>query len=136
MIARVMEFALFIDEPRTVFRAQAALVRENLRVLRQVAIPCLIMGAVFAVAYPPLEKRYGNPNPDILTLPLGSQLPRGIIAKSPPVHVLRTNEVSWRVRPAPTHPDWLIWFLITSGMSACAWPVLRLAKALLLRPHQ
>lgn len=118
MIARIMEFALFVDEPRTVLRAQLALVRENLRLLKQVAIPCLIMAALFAFLYQPMTRRYANPNPDILTLPLGSNLPQGVIAESPPVHVLRTKEVTWRIQPTPTHPHWLLWFLAISSTSA------------------
>lgn len=127
IVARIMELGLFVDEPHTVFRAQLALARENLRLLRQIAIPCLIMAALFAVIYPWLQLRYDNPNPDIVTLPSGRELPAGIVAETPPVHVLRTNEVGWRIHPQPTHPYWLLWFLAISTASGVA-PALRQSR--------
>ncbi|MDE3195800.1 MAG: hypothetical protein KGN84_05630 [Acidobacteriota bacterium] len=127
ILARIMELALFVDEPRTVLHAQLALLRENVRLLKQIAIPCLIMGALFTALYPRLEARYDNPNPDVLTLPLGSELPGGIAAETPPVRILRTHEVSWRIHPAPTEPHWLLWFLAISAAAAATFTALPLS---------
>ena len=118
MVARIMEFALFVDEPGAVFRAQIALLRENFRLLKQIALPCLIMATAFALVYPTMKMHFDNPSPDVLTLPGGSEMPARAITGAPPVHIFRTNEVSWRIRPVPTQPHWLLWFVSISTLSA------------------
>ena len=43
ILARIMEFRLFVDEPALVWRAQKEALRANLALLREIALPCLIM---------------------------------------------------------------------------------------------
>ena len=128
ILARIMELTLFVDEPRTVLRAQWALLRENVHLLRHVALPSLIVAAAFALIYPKLETRYNDPNPGILTLPFGSALPANVVAETPPVRVIRTHELSWRIQPRPTRPHWLLWFLTISTVSGLTPAFVRRGK--------
>jgi hypothetical protein len=119
--ARVMEFALFADQPRVIFRAQAGLMKANFDLLRHIALPTLVMTVPLMVLYPAMKRHYSAVEGNVLTLPLGSPLPAGVVAETPPVHVMRTKEVSWRVKSAPRAsavPHWQLWFGVTATVAA------------------
>jgi hypothetical protein len=124
MLAHVMEFALFIDEPRLIFRAQLDLLKDNFRLLRQVALPCVLLAVPFALLYPAMDRQFGNHTSNVLTLPMGQALPAGVVVETPGVRILRTHEVSWRIRrPAYGHANlfglhWVIWFGAVSAIAA------------------
>jgi hypothetical protein len=126
IVAHLLSFRLFIDEPRLVLRAQAELIRENLRLLRLIALPCLLMALMFGgVAW-----YFGKgPIPAgqvlVASLPADSALPAGLVAETPGVHVARLGRVYWRVRTTrpldsgveATYPTarfigmpWWVWF--------------------------
>lgn len=143
--AHLMELVLFIDEPRLVLRAQGNLLRENLRLLRQLAIPLLITAPLFAIVMWQADRVYGRAplaagkavvvtahgNADIL------EAPPEVTVETPGVRVVRSGEVSWRIRPkrafsgrltvkgsgerveiAWPRKSWMPWFLGISAVSA------------------
>jgi hypothetical protein len=144
ILAHVMEFRLFLDDPRIILRAQRELIGENIRLLRQMALPCAILAIPFAFLYGPLNRHFGHGllrigEPAVVTARGMTELkaPRGIVVETPGVRVLRTGEISWRVRPVaivyggfPTgvevrypralllHLPWVIWFLGISALTA------------------
>ncbi|HKD08617.1 MAG TPA: hypothetical protein VKB79_22130 [Bryobacteraceae bacterium] len=124
MVARVMEFALFADQPRVIFRAQAGLMKANFDLLRHIALPTLVLAIPLMTVYPMMKRHYSAVEGNVLTLPLGSSLPAGVVAETPPVHVMRTREVSWRVKNPPHDsavPHWQLWFGVTATAAAvCA----------------
>jgi len=108
MMAHVMEFRLFINSPALVLRAQRDLLRENLRLLRLILLPCAILAFVFIVLFPQLDAMYGHAplpvgEPSVVTVPLDGdavlEAPAGIEVETPGVHVIHDHQVSWRVRP-------------------------------------
>jgi hypothetical protein len=107
MVAHLMEFRLFIDSPAVIVRAQWELLRENLRLLRLVLVPCVIMAALFAVLFPTLDGMYGHAplntgQRSVVTARIGDgtlEVPAGIRVETEGVHALRDGEVSWSVRP-------------------------------------
>lgn len=138
MIAHVISFRLFADEPRVIFRAQRDLLRENLRLLKLLALPLLISVTLLRAAWTPLE-RYAGEVPvqigksAVLTLPLGRDLPESTAfqPETPPVRAPRVNQVSWRVRVLRESPlvteanrpwglPWMFWFGFFSAIAAAA----------------
>jgi len=123
MLAHVMEFALFIDEPRLILKAQIDLIKDNFRLLRQIALPCVLMAIPFALIYPAMDRKFGNHSSNVLTLPMGHALPPDVVTETPPVRILRTHEVSWRIRAAAPRANlfglhWTVWFGAVSLLSA------------------
>jgi hypothetical protein len=147
ILAHVLEFRLFLDEPRIILRAQRELIGENIRLLRQIALPCLILAIPFALLYGPMERHFGHGplrvgEPAIVTAPIESGLtelkaPPGVVVETPGVRVLRTRQIAWRVRPVSAtygafpkgvevgYPragilglPWLVWFLGISTLAA------------------
>ena len=139
ILARIMEFRLFIDEPSLVWKAQLGALKGNLALLRQFAIPCLIMAALFALLYGPMNRRFGHAplavnEPTVVTAHTDT-VPQieGIVIETPGVRIPRTGEVSWRVRAVrpiignippdiniqyPRTTSWLLWFFAISSLSA------------------
>jgi hypothetical protein len=126
VLAHVMEFALFIDEPSLILKAQIDLIKANFQLLRQIALPCVIMAIPFVLLYPAMDRNFGVRTGNVLTLPIGQPLPAGVIPETPGVRVLRTHEVSWRIRtdhnPGPNilARHWVIWFALISMVTAAA----------------
>ncbi len=143
ILAHIMEFRLFLDEPRLIFKAQRDLLRENLRLFRHIAIPCLIAAPFFALVIWQADRVYGRAplragQPVVVTGHSGVQLraPADLVIETPAVQIKRTHEVSWRVRPTrpfsgtlpgfeipwPRAPvlgvSWLVWFFGISSLSA------------------
>lgn len=124
MMAHVMEFALFIDEPRLILKAQIDLIKDNFRLLRQIALPCVLLGIPFVLLYPAMDRQFGNRTSTVLTLPMGRELPAGVVAETPGVRIPRTREVSWRIRAAAKPRTnlfglhWTVWFGAVSLLAA------------------
>jgi len=118
LFAHLLEFRLFYDDPALIWRAQKAVVRENLHLLALLAPPALILTlpAVWLLiqletvyAYAPLE--VGKPT--VVTAPITGELipadpgaslhaPHGISLETPPVRRIIARQISWRIRPL--HP--------------------------------
>jgi len=124
MLAHVMEFALFIDEPRLILKAQLDLMKENFRLLRQIALPCVLLGIPFVLFYPAMDRQFGSHSSSVLTLPIGQALPAGVVAETQGVRILRTHEISWRIRPSAKPRTnlfglhWTVWFGAVSLVAA------------------
>ena len=132
VIAYLIAFRLFVDEPRLVLRGQIDLLIENARLLRLLLWPALAAGIVFALLYGPMDRHFGyRPvrvgKSAVVTLPAGSDLSPApaFRIETPPVHVPRLHEVSWRVRVLRESPlvteratifglPWQVSFLILS----------------------
>ena len=115
VIAHLFELRLFGDEPVLVLRAQRDLLVANAEVLRQAAIPSLLLFLPFAVVLTAMEGFFGHApfrpgTPATVTLQYGrafgarSSLPRlsasaGWEIESPPLRVPAASQISWRVRP-------------------------------------
>lgn len=109
--AHLLEFRLFMDEPRLVLRAQRDLIVANLRFLRLMLRPVIVLAVPMALLLAEMEAFYGHApleigKPAIVTAQLkdsGGDLtlkaPKGIAVETPAVHVLNERQVSWRVRP-------------------------------------
>jgi hypothetical protein len=117
MVAHVLSFRLFIDEPRLVFRAQWALICENFRLLRMVAVPCLVLG----LAFWGVDGYFGGgPVAEagqvlVASAPIGEGLPEGLVEETPGVRVERLGRVYWRVRATRESgrtfgAPWWVWF--------------------------
>ncbi len=113
--AHLLEFRLFSDEPRLVWRAQKALIHENIQLFRLLLRPVLILAFPTAWLLIQLDCIYGfTPLPigqaAVVTAQLegplsqtdaGSilQAPPEISVETPPVRVFEDRQISWRVRP-------------------------------------
>ena len=156
IIAHVMELRLFFDEPALIWHTQRDLLRENLRLFRQIAIPIVISAPLIALVMWQADAFYGR-----APLPAGEPLvvttsdnssdvnlvaPPNVVIETPPVHIPRLHEVSWRIRPTipftgrlsvngdSRHIDipwprasvlgvsWMIWFFAISSIAALLTP--------------
>lgn len=115
MLAHLMEFRLFIDEPALVMRAQRELFVENWRLLRLLARPSLILVIPSIVLLAQMDACYGRAalrvgDPAVVTVQLkhfSGADPTGIVLKAPAairvetpgVRVPSVNQISWRIRP-------------------------------------
>src|SRR5690606_34579156 len=111
--AHLYELRLFVDEPRLIWRAQAALLRDNARYLGLVLIPLAMLAIVFVPVFLMLDCFYGQVplepgTPAVVTVqltgsiprdgPVDLELPEGIAAETPPVRAVNANQISWRIR--------------------------------------
>jgi hypothetical protein len=140
ILAHIMEFRLFIDEPALVWRAQKDAFRANLTLLRHIALPCALMAGLFAVLWVPMEQYFGHeplhPGEATVMTSHTDRAPEvpGIVVETPGVRIPRTGEVSWRIRPVrpvsggfpasvevvyPRDGAWQLWFLGFSTIGAC-----------------
>lgn len=108
ILAHILEFRLFIDEPRLIFRAQRDLVRANMALLRAVAIPLFAAIALLAVSWAPLQAQFGQ----ALLEPGAVQLvsvksvspgidlvaPFGVAVETPALRLPEESATVWRVR--------------------------------------
>lgn len=142
ILAHIMEFRLFVDEPVLIWRAQWGALRANLALLGQIALPSLAMALLFAILWNPMDRRFGREplrvgEATVMTAH-SDQVPEipGIVIETPGVRIPRTGEVSWRVRPVravilpagfearyPHNAAWMFWFFgfSTIGALAGAW---------------
>jgi hypothetical protein len=113
--AHLLEFRLFYDEPRLIWRAQKSIMRENLRFFLLIVRPGLILTLPMAWLLVQLEAVYGYAplpvgEPSVITAQLSGQLmpedvaatlqmPPGISVETGPVRSMADRQISWRIRP-------------------------------------
>jgi hypothetical protein len=113
--AHLLEFRLFYDEPRLIWRAQKAIVRENLRFFLLILRPALILTLPMAWLLVQLDAVYAyGPlplgQPSVITAQVSGQftpedvattlrMPPGISVETPPVRSMADRQISWRIRP-------------------------------------
>lgn len=107
MMAHAMELRLFLDSPVLVLRAQRDLLRENIRLLRLMLLPCAVLALIFVVLFPQLDAMYGyaplRPGDRSVVTVRDSddavlEVPAGIEIETPAVHAVHDHQISWRVR--------------------------------------
>jgi hypothetical protein len=112
ILAHLLEFRLFLDEPLIVLRAQRDLARENFHLLRMMALPCAILAIPFMFLVVQLDGFYEHAplplgQPAVVTAQMKGvigetpslKLPAGIAVETPGVRARNSRQVSWRVRP-------------------------------------
>jgi hypothetical protein len=109
--AHLLEFRLFLDEPRLILRAQRDLIVANLRFMKLMFRPALWLAIPTALLLAILEGWYGHAplpvgEPAIVTAQLKDaaaslslKTPGEIAVETPPVRVLAERQVSWRIKP-------------------------------------
>jgi hypothetical protein len=114
VLAHLLEFRLFLNEPRVVLQAQRNLFVENLRLLRLLMRPILIMTLPTLALLSQLDAFYGHAplavgEAAIVTVQLDDPAldnipalvaPPDIAVETPPVRVVSERQVSWRIRPS------------------------------------
>lgn len=113
--ATLLEFRIFWDEPRVVWRSQTRLMRLNLRYLG-LMLPAVLIGAIpVALLMIRMEALYGRAplpvgQPAIVTVqftgpideratPPRLEAPAMVSVETPALRVFRDNQVCWRIRP-------------------------------------
>ena len=105
--ARLLEIRLYSEELSLVWRAQQALIFDNLKFLARIAPPVLIMAIPFALLYPQLDAIYGTAPLEpghTATVTLTSdaaatlEVPPGIAIETLPVKDETDHQISWRIR--------------------------------------
>ncbi len=104
---------LFLDEPRIVWQAQRDLLRENLRLFRQLSVPMLISAPLMALVLWRADAVYSRgPLPKGEAVVVTAHIPNGnlagarlqappeIVIETPAVRAPQSREVSWRIRPS------------------------------------
>ena len=111
MLAHLMEFRLFTDEPALILRAQRDLLRANARLLRLTMGPSLLLTIPFTLLLVAADGYFARASlrlgeATVVTVQSAGafpnmtlQTPAGINVETPPVWVRSQNQVSWRVRP-------------------------------------
>ena len=112
ILAHVMELRLFLDEPRLVWNAQRDLLRENLRLFGQIALPSLIATPLLGLIMWQADAVYGRAPlrageavvvtahvkaGDLASVQM--EAPADVAIETPGVRIPRLREVSWRIRP-------------------------------------
>jgi len=107
--AHLLAIRLFSEEPALVWRAQKALIADNLRFLKLMAVPVLILGIPFALCYEPFDTIYGvrplQPGQGAIVIlhntdaPATLKVSHEIAIETPPIRNLEARQVSWRIRP-------------------------------------
>jgi len=111
--AHLLEFRLFMDEPRLILRAQRDLILANLRFIRLMLRPVLILTVPMALLLVEMDAFYGRAplvpgeaaivttqsKTDPAGLPLVLKAPPGIAVETSGVRVPAEHQVSWRIRP-------------------------------------
>jgi hypothetical protein len=71
-----------------------------------------------------MDRQFGSHSSSVLTLPIGQALPAGVVAETQGVRILRTHEISWRIRPSAKPRTnlfglhWTVWFGAVSLVAA------------------
>jgi len=111
LIAHLLELRLFMDEPALIFKAQRRLLAANLRFLKLMLRPALVLLVPMAFLLAELDAFYARAplrigRPAIVTAqfedtmrPLELRAPGGFAVETPPVRILAERQVSWRIRP-------------------------------------
>jgi hypothetical protein len=115
LMAHLMEFQLFADQPIVLFRAQYDLLAANARFLKLLALPSLLLVLPFSALLVATEATFGRApllldKAIVVTVQCNAHSPRGlpdvrleappgIDVETGPVHVPTESQISWRVRP-------------------------------------
>jgi hypothetical protein len=113
VLAYLLEFRLFLDEPRLILKAQKNLLIENLRWLRLLVKPVLVLTLPTIILLAQLDALYGHAplvpgEAAVVTAQFGKArlddvprvvAPPGVVVETPPVRVESERQVSWRIRP-------------------------------------
>jgi hypothetical protein len=111
--AHLLEFRLFMDEPRLILRAQRDLILANLRFLKLMLWPVVVLALPMALLLAGMDAFYGRAplvagQPAIVTAQLHAtaaggllllRAPAEIAVETPGVRVPAEHQVSWRIRP-------------------------------------
>ena len=112
--AHLLEFRLFFDEPRLIWRAQTALIRDNARLFRLLLPPALLLAFPTVWLFLQLDAAYGIRllRPGEAAIVTAQLADRGaaadrlelrgtsdIAVETPGVRVEREHQVVWRIRP-------------------------------------
>lgn len=114
ILAHLMEFRLFVDEPALVMRAQRDLFVENWRLLKLLARPSLILIFPSFILLAQMDACYGRAplkigDAAVLTVQLKNpgeaaksrlvlKTPSAIRMETPGVRIITANQISWRIR--------------------------------------
>ena len=113
IVAYLLEFRLFLDEPALVLRAQWNLIVENWRLLGLLSKPSAIVTVPMLLVAALLEAFFGTAGmvpgrPALVTLESRGwdagntpvlEAPRGIAVETPAVRAIVAHQVVWRIRP-------------------------------------
>lgn len=109
--AHLLEFRLFMDDPLLILRAQRDLLVANLKFMQLMLRPFLWMLLPMGLLLAGLESIYGHAplvvgDPAILTAQVKDAAAQfelkatpEVAVETPPVHVLREHQITWRIRP-------------------------------------
>lgn len=109
--AHLLEFRLFMDEPRLILRAQRDLIVANLRLMKLMLRPFLVLALPMALLLVEMDAYYGRDplvagQPAIVTVQwkvapdrAALQAPDSIAVETPAVRVITERQTSWRIRP-------------------------------------
>lgn len=113
--AHLLEFWLFVDEPSLVWKSWKGLLVANLRFLRLLLVPLVILSVPMTPLFFCLDAFYGsaplrvgeaalvtvaiNEPLERLSPPPVLKAPEGMVVESPPVRVFSQRQISWRIRP-------------------------------------
>ncbi len=109
--AHLLGIRLYSEEPSLVWKAQRALLADNLRFLGLVAKPALIMAIPFVLLFGSLDAIYGRGplavgRAAIVAISAdedagyGLICPPGIAVETPPVRDFAERRIRWRIRPS------------------------------------
>jgi hypothetical protein len=111
--AHVLGLHLFGDDPELVLQGSLEILRDNVILLRNAVLPLVIASPFVVLIAVQLNQYFESTSltlaqPGVLTLVMRAPLdphavaqlevPAWLHVESPPVHVLATHEMSWRVR--------------------------------------
>ena len=146
ILAHILEFRLFLDEPVVILQAQWGLLKANAQLLRLMLVPALILAIPSILLLARLNTVYGLGPLKVgeavvvsAKEPARLTMPAGIVIETPPVR--GQGQVAWRVRPFALIPvdtvrrsnpsvaipfpsvrilglHWLVWFLPGFAMAA------------------
>jgi hypothetical protein len=146
ILAHVLEFRLFLDDPVVILQAQWNLLRANLQFLRLLLIPALILSIPSVLIVERLNALYGRAplrtgEAVVVSTRTAKPLsmPKGIAIETPAIHT--NGETAWRIRPFVSIPvqqltsagsglaipfpparilglHWLVWFSLFFSVAA------------------
>ena len=110
--AHLLEFWLFVDEPRAIWKSWKGLLAANARLLGRLLVPCLILSIPGAPLFVFLDAVYGRAplavgKAAVVTVGFERAIPdtaelkpgEGLVVETEAVRVPGERQVSWRIRP-------------------------------------
>ena len=112
VLAHLLEFRLFMDEPRLILRAQRDLIVANGRLLKHLIRPVLIILVPMVLLVAAMDSFYSRAplplrKPAIVTLQMKDAalpapsliVPAGVVLETSAVRIVNERQISWRIRP-------------------------------------